>query len=89
MVGDGCAGPTYPSIRIDQASASARSASRTASLARSRALSAWILAPRIRLPKMTSRDLVLMARHYSAILRRHTTPLGFEVWNGPVALQVR
>jgi hypothetical protein len=43
----------------------------------------------ILLPKITSRDLVLMARHYSAILRRHATPLGFEIWNGPVALQVR
>src|SRR5713101_4537392 len=30
IVGDGCAGPPYPSMRIDQASASARSASRTA-----------------------------------------------------------
>ena len=38
---------------------------------------------------LVTRDLVLMARHYSAILRRHATPLGFEVWNGPVALQVR
>jgi hypothetical protein len=33
--------------------------------ARGRAPSARISAPRIRLPKMTSRDLVLMVRHYS------------------------
>ncbi len=53
------------SMRIDQASASARSASRTACLARSRARSARIFAPRIWLPKITSRDLVLMAGHFS------------------------
>ena len=43
----------YTGLRIDQ--------SRMACLARSRAPSARILAPRIRLPKITSRDLVLMA----------------------------
>jgi len=48
-------------MRIDQASASTRSAARTASAARLRTASARILAPAIRLPKMTSRDLVLMA----------------------------
>ena len=53
------------SIRIDQASASARSASRIACLARWRAPSARILAPAIRELKRTSRDLVLMIRHYS------------------------
>src|SRR5258708_36517397 len=30
IVGDGCAGPPYPSIRMDQASASSRSSSRMA-----------------------------------------------------------
>src|ERR1700722_13607082 len=48
--------PAVPSIRIDQASASARSASRIAFLAASRAPSARIFASRILLPKMTSRD---------------------------------
>jgi hypothetical protein len=43
-----------------------RSASRAASVARWRAASALIFAPRIWLPQMTSRDLVLMAGDYSA-----------------------
>jgi hypothetical protein len=43
MVGDGCAGPPLPSIWIDHASASARSASRVASAAR-RALRAYLRA---------------------------------------------
>src|SRR5258707_12420640 len=59
IVGDGCAGPPYPSILIDHASASARTAVRTAFTASSRAPSD--LGPAERLPKMTSRDLVLMA----------------------------
>ncbi len=50
MVGDGRAGPPKPSMRIDHASASARSASRIALVAASLALSAWIFAPLIRLP---------------------------------------
>src|SRR3982751_4138555 len=54
-------------MRIDHASASARSASRMASLARSRALSARILAPAIREPNMTCRDLVLMAGNTAAL----------------------
>src|SRR5438067_1273852 len=45
MVGEGCAGPPKASMRIDHASASARSASRAASMARLRAPSARILAP--------------------------------------------
>ena len=49
-----------PSL-IDHASASARSAARTASCTRSRAYWARIFAPMIRPPKMTSRFLVLMA----------------------------
>jgi hypothetical protein len=44
IIGDGCDCPPYPSIRIDQASASARSASRVAFLAASRAPSARISA---------------------------------------------
>jgi hypothetical protein len=53
--------PAVPFIRIDHASASARSAPRMACLARSRAPSARIFVPDIREPKRTSRDLVLMA----------------------------
>ncbi len=45
----------YTGLRIDQ--------SRMACLARSRAPSARILAPQIRLPKRTSSDLVLMGDH--------------------------
>jgi hypothetical protein len=45
-------GPPYPSIRIDQASASALSAALTALMASLRAPSARILAPMIRLPAM-------------------------------------
>jgi hypothetical protein len=52
-------------MRIDHASASARSASRIALVAASLALSAWIFAPLIRLPKMVWRDFVLMAGDYS------------------------
>jgi hypothetical protein len=65
VVGEGCAGPPNPSIRSDQASASARSASRMAFLASSRAPSALIFAPMMRPPQMTSRDLLLMGSDYS------------------------
>jgi hypothetical protein len=88
MVGDGCAGPPYPSIRIDQASASAIGLADGKLGAFARVVSVDLGAA----DPTTEDDLarfVLMARHYSAILRRHATPLGFEVWNGPVALQVR
>ena len=61
MVGDGCAGPPYPSIWIDHASASARSAARLAFVASSRAPSARIFAPLIREPNITCLDLVLIA----------------------------
>jgi hypothetical protein len=54
-------------MRIDHASASARSASRIAFLASSRAPSARILAPLSREPKMDCRDLVLMARHLTGL----------------------
>src|SRR5580704_2011077 len=57
-------------MRTDQASASARSAARTAFLASARALSARIFAPLIALPQMTSRDLVLMAGDYSRLAAR-------------------
>jgi hypothetical protein len=60
IVGDGCAGPQYPSIRFDHALASARSASRTAWIALLRAPSARIFAPAIREPNSTWRDLVLI-----------------------------
>ncbi len=60
MVGDGCAGPPKPSMRSDHAGASARSASRTASIARLRACLALILAALTRPPQITSRDLVLL-----------------------------
>jgi hypothetical protein len=49
----------YPSTRIDDTLASARSASRAAFMARLRACSALIFAAPIRPPQMTSRDLVL------------------------------
>src|SRR5947207_2811882 len=77
MLGDGCAGPPYPSIRIDHASASARSASRMACLARSRAPSARLLAPAIREPNRTLRDLVLMAEDYNHT-REAAQPLGLR-----------
>src|ERR1700749_3076379 len=57
-------------MRTDQASASARSAARTAFLASARALSARIFAPLIALPQMTSRDLVLMIGDYSRLAAR-------------------
>ncbi len=85
MVGDGCAGPPYPSIRIDQASA--RSASRLACLARSRAPWARILAPAIREPKRTSRDLVLIGA-IAAALRAQAMPLGLDTRNDGRAQQV-
>ena len=53
-------------MRIDQASDSARSASRAAFCAASRALLARMSAPMMRPPQITPRDLVLMARDYSA-----------------------
>ena len=65
MVGEGCAGPPYPSMRIDHASASARSAARIACRAACRAPSARMVAPISREPKMDCRDLVLMAGNYS------------------------
>src|SRR5258707_7909325 len=76
-------------MRIDQASASARSASRMACLARSRAPSAWILAPRIRLPKITSRDLVLMAGITARPLLAPAIPLGLDARKSLATLQVR
>jgi hypothetical protein len=51
-----------------EASASALSASRLAFCAASRAPLARICAPMIRPPQITSRDLVLMAAHYSAAI---------------------
>jgi hypothetical protein len=54
-VGDGCAGPLKPSIRLFHASTASRSASRRASAARS-------AAARIEAPKRVSRDLVPMPR---------------------------
>jgi hypothetical protein len=53
------------SMRIDHRSASARSAFRMASFASSRAPSARIWAPVNWPPKIVSRDLVLIAEHYS------------------------
>jgi hypothetical protein len=47
------------------------------------------LAPRIRLPKMISRDLVLIAGDQAGPLRLRATPLGLGAGNGPVAPQVR
>lgn len=62
------------SIRIDHASASARSAARTASLARSLSCWARICAPMIRPPKACSRDRAFIAADYSAacrVMQRH------------------
>ena len=83
IVGDGCAGPPKPSMRIDHASASARSASRIALVAASLALSAWIFAPLIRLPKMVWRDFVLMAGSLQRPLRAQAMPLGLGAGNDP------
>ena len=83
IVGDGCAGPPKPSMRIDHATASARSASRIAHVAASRALSAWIFAPLIRLPKMVWRDFVLMAGSLQRPLRAQAMPLGLGAGNDP------
>src|SRR5689334_14014396 len=66
MVGDGCAGPPYPSMRIDHASASARSASRVAFAAVSRADCARIFAPIKRPWKADCRDLEPIAADYNA-----------------------
>jgi hypothetical protein len=77
MVGDGCAGPPKPSICSDHSRHSAASASRTASLARSRACWALIFAPLTRSPKMRRLDgppIALLQRP----LRARAIPLGFE-----------
>jgi hypothetical protein len=66
IVGLGCAGPPYPSMRMDLASASARSAARAAVLASWRAVSARNFAPMIRPSHITSRVLVLMDGNYSS-----------------------
>ena len=51
---------------------------RIGSFASSRAPSARILALRMRLPKMTSRDLVLIADDYNGPLRAQAIPLGLD-----------
>src|SRR3977135_3585563 len=65
--GVGCAAPPYPSMRIDHASASARSALRIACAASSRAPSARIFAAPSRELNIDSSDLVLMAHHLSGL----------------------
>jgi hypothetical protein len=52
-------------------------------VAASLALSAWIFAPLIRLPKMVWRDFVLMAGSLQRPLRAQAMPLGLGAGNDP------